>query len=499
MLGQHIKCPTTTNVENLAQLVGPEMESQVSIEGHVCPCLLDTGSQVSTISENFYADKLSHVPLRSIETLLDIRGANGHSIPYLGFIEVNMELVGHGESLGQCPVLALIVPHTSYHDRVPVLIGTNIINFGFEANNRAFGSDVSGWPVSSTWKDIYHHFTKVDTMLQQSVVNPRPKSIPAHTKVLLQGVLKTEPMPCKTLIVTEEVQLPAGLVLSRGIIELEAEKSHHPVTVHLTNFSSKEVTIPKNAVLCHVHRVTSLHTKESLVDDPADLEFLSQFNLENLPSDLPTDILDKLCCVLLKWKSVFARDSLDLGHTDMVKQSINLSDETPIKQRHRRIPPAMLQEIKQHLSEMLDRGVIRESSSPWSSPLVFARKASGALRLCLDLRAINKRTIKDAYYLPRINETLDSLSGSKFFSCLDLEAGYWQIEIEEEHKQRTAFSAAPLGFFEYNRMPFGATNGPAIFQRLMEECLGIFNPKNVSVIWMTWWFRHILLRKIYSA
>jgi hypothetical protein len=126
---------------------------------------------------------------------------------------------------------------------------------------------------------------------------------------------------------------------------------------------------------------------------------------------------------------------------------------------------------------MLNSGVIRESSSPWSSPLVFARKHDSSLRLCIDLREVNRRSIKDAYYLPRIDETLDSLSGSQYFSCIDLQMGYWQIEIEESHKERTAFSAAPLGFFECKRMPFGATNGPAVFQRLIEKCVGTLQPE----------------------
>ena len=113
---------------------------------------------------------------------------------------------------------------------------------------------------------------------------------------------------------------------------------------------------------------------------------------------------------------------------------------------------------------MLHSGVIRESTSPWSSPLVFARKQDSSLRFCIDLCEVNRKTVKDSYYLPRIEEILEALSGSQYFSCLDLQMGYWQIEIEESHKERTAFSAAPLGFFECNRMPFGATNGPAVFQ-----------------------------------
>ena len=124
---------------------------------------------------------------------------------------------------------------------------------------------------------------------------------------------------------------------------------------------------------------------------------------------------------------------------------------------------------------MLDLGAIRPSDSPWCSAVVLVKKKSGELRFCIDLRKLNARTVKDAYSLPRIDETLERLKGSCIFSSLDLKSGYWQVEIEEESKKYTAFTCGPLGFFECNRMPFGATNAPATFQKLMESCLGDLN------------------------
>ena len=121
---------------------------------------------------------------------------------------------------------------------------------------------------------------------------------------------------------------------------------------------------------------------------------------------------------------------------------------------------------------MVEIGAIRKSNSPWASAVVLVRKKDGSLRFCIDLRHLNNRTIKDAYSLPRIEETLDCLNGAKIFTSLDLKSGYWQVEMEEESKPLTAFTVGPLGFFECERMPFGLTNAPATFQRLMESCLG---------------------------
>ena len=124
---------------------------------------------------------------------------------------------------------------------------------------------------------------------------------------------------------------------------------------------------------------------------------------------------------------------------------------------------------------MLKLGAIRPSNSPWASAIVLVRKKDGRLRFCIDLRRLNNRTVEDAYSLPKIESILDSLIGAQIFSTLDLKAGYWQVEMTEECKAYTAFTCGPLGFYECDTMPFGATNAPATFQRLMHDCLGDLN------------------------
>ena len=117
-------------------------------------------------------------------------------------------------------------------------------------------------------------------------------------------------------------------------------------------------------------------------------------------------------------------------------------------------------------------GVIRRSQSPYASNVVIVRKKNGALRFCFDLHHLNQLTVPDCYSLPRIDLTLDVLSRSRWFSCLDLKSGYWQVPLAEEDKCKTAFTVGPLGFWKCERMPFGLTNAPATFQRLMENCMG---------------------------
>ena len=161
---------------------------------------------------------------------------------------------------------------------------------------------------------------------------------------------------------------------------------------------------------------------------------------------------------------IFALESTDMGHTLMVKHKIRLDNYTPFKERYRRILPHLFDEVKNHLKEMIEVGAIHMSNSPWASAIVLVRKKDGSLRFCIDLHKLNAQTIKDAYSLPHIDETLDWGGGATIFTSLDLRSGYWQVEMEEESKPLTAFTVGPLGFYECERMPFGLTNAPATFQ-----------------------------------
>ena len=191
--------------------------------------------------------------------------------------------------------------------------------------------------------------------------------------------------------------------------------------------------------------------------------------------DWPLDLQAKAKDLLVSYSDIFSKDELDLGTTNLTKHDIKLTDNTPFKAKYRRIPPHLYEEVRAHMKEMIDLGAIKKSQSPWSSPMVLVRKKDGKLRFCIDLRKLNQRTVRDNYSLPRIDHMLELLIGAEWFCTLDLKSGYWQVELTDEAKPLTAFTCGPLGFYEGEKMPFGASNAPATFQRLMENCLGDLN------------------------
>jgi hypothetical protein len=174
--------------------------------------------------------------------------------------------------------------------------------------------------------------------------------------------------------------------------------------------------------------------------------------------------------LLLEEQDMFVGPEVGLGRTHLVKHGIDTGDARPVKMAPRRQGPYIRGAIDEEVRKMLDQGIVRPSCSPWSSPVVLARKKDGSLRFCVDYRNLNQLTRMDAYPLPCINSCIDSLSGSRWFNTLDLASGYWQVEMEESSRPKTAF-VTHQGLFEFNVMSFGLTNAPATFERLMERTL----------------------------
>lgn len=215
-----------------------------------------------------------------------------------------------------------------------------------------------------------------------------------------------------------------------------------------------------------------LHPVDPVVPVPKDLRTPSDFDVNLLNfgnSPVPPHWKRRLCQKLSERADVLSLHDWDVGLAHDVEHDIRLADTRPFRERSQRLTPADIEDARRHIQELLAAGVIKESRSPYASPIVMARK-----KMCIDYCTLNQRTVPDQYTTPRIDDVLDCLSGSKWFSVLDLRSGYYQIAMKEDDKEKTAF-ICPLRFYQFERMPQGITGAPATFQRLMEKTVGDMN------------------------
>ena len=179
--------------------------------------------------------------------------------------------------------------------------------------------------------------------------------------------------------------------------------------------------------------------------------------------------------LLLEYHDIFSLEAHKIGCTDITKHDIELLDHEPFKERFRCIAPPLVEEVQQHIQEMLDTGAIHPFRSPWCNAMVLVIKKDGSLCFCIDFQCLNGKTKKDSYPLPQMQETMGSMVGARYFSCMDLKSGFWQVKMSEKAHQYTAFTMGSMGVYEFLRMLYGLCNVPATFQRLMQNCLGELN------------------------
>ena len=177
--------------------------------------------------------------------------------------------------------------------------------------------------------------------------------------------------------------------------------------------------------------------------------------------------------VVCEYKDVFSGELPGLPPSRDIDFHIELHLGTsPISMTPHRMAPIELQELKVQIQELLGKGFIRPSTSPWGAPVLFAKKKDKTLRLCIDYRKLNWVTIKNRYPLPRIDDLFDQLRGARVYSKIDLRTSYHQLRVREADIPKTTFRTR-YGHFEFTVMPFGLTNAPAAFMDLMNR---VFQP-----------------------
>ena len=262
------------------------------------------------------------------------------------------------------------------------------------------------------------------------------------------------------------------LMVARAVTTLES--GNIPVCL-LNPGTSEEVRLRKGMTVVSMEKLPEQESHEVVasIQTSAGKEENKHILWEIVQSSgvhLDASQQQQLYALLEEYQDIFALSSRNLGRTSKLRHKIDTGQASPIRQRVRRPQACQREEARRLLQDMLSQQVIQESASPWASPIVLVKKKDGSTRFCVDYRKVNTVTKKDAYPLPRINDTLDTLAGSRWFSTLDLLSGYWQVEVEECDREKTAF-CTPEGLFEFRVMPFGLCNAPVTFQRLMDLML----------------------------
>jgi len=488
MRGQSVgSTPKDSDHDRLLQhAVGKCPVVDLKIGGVIVSCLLDTGSQVSTITEHFFKEHLAGEvdDMLSTSSWLKITAANGLDIPYLGYLELTVETMGI--TLPECGFL--VVRDAQSSSAVPALMGMNIIGRCRQLVHAEFDTTLGG-ELQSDWREVFQQMQSVSRHEKRFVARVAGKEtvyIPASSvsTLMVRGIRSSLPEGSKLLLEPGNSPLPGGLIVVPSLVS--TVKPLFPVQV--VNLSTEEVWLQPRTRLGTLCPVESLSPTEGcevkFLRIAAGVEEIT-VNTEERPvlANTLTDFLnklqlggtaeqqDELKALLLRYVDAFALDDEELGFSDKVQHEINLVDDVPVSQPYRRIPPTQYGEAREHITKLLKKRIIKPSNSAYASPIVLVRKTDGSLRLCVDYRKLNSKTKRDVFPLPRIDESFDALQGAKFFSTIDLASGYHQVAVREQDQPKTAFTT-PFGIFEYSRMPFGVCNGPSTFQRLMQSTMG---------------------------
>ena len=501
--------PPPNNPDPLLQLIGPANEAIILIEGQQFLALIDSGVQLSTMSESLV--QALKLPIHKLNTLIEAEVPGGGVTPYTGYVEARLTIPGIKQI--DKDSLFMVTNDSPYTQQVPIQLGTLHIREAMQlATEEEKQSLSSAWETASFAPQALSKAGILnEPNFDLSQVNGKVKLTKAVVIKPFKMVHVSGHTECNqhfkrvNVIVESDPKRDHGAaILINGYMVLKPGSSH--VSVGTRNISCQCITVPAKTVIAKIAAANVVPHSYAPNVNNEQLQKLSKLGSENIlingkntepeiPLETPPltpereqllfskidldgikdwtdDLKTKTQQLFKEYAHIFALESLDMGHTSLVKHKIKLDNYTPFKERYRCIPPNLFEEVKNHLKEMLQVRAIRCSNSPWVSAVVLVRKKDGSLQFCIDLKRLNARTFKDAYSLPRINETLDCLGGAITFTSLDLKSGYWQVEMDEESKALTTFTFGPLGFYECERMPFGLTNAPATFQRLMESCLG---------------------------
>ncbi|CAI5671318.1 unnamed protein product [Oreochromis niloticus] len=410
-------------------LIGPPSIVPLKVNGQPCDALFDSGSQVTIIFESWYKAHLPSIPVHPV-TGLNIWGLSESNVsyPYLGYVVVDVEYPAEVTGTKHTvPVLALICPSPK-EEQIPVIVGTNTSHVrNLVQECRKEGRDITKSLGIQVHRESLPTFTdSIPLGSQDDQVGcvtwqgSDPLSLPPGKDLQITCKVHFQQTVGKEILMFDSsplAPLPGDVLLQPMVVPANAVQVNS-FRILVQNQSARETVIPVGTVMGHLYRTKSVISMPSKKPETTAFDS-SQIDFGDSP--VPEEWKDRLRQRLAERSHVFSVHESDVGLAKEVEHTIRLADTRPFRQRARRLAPADIEDVRKHLQELLCAGIIKESRSPYASPIVIVRKKNGTIRMCIDYRLLNSRTVPDQYTTPCIDEALDSLSGSK-----------WSLEEHEE-------------------------------------------------------------------
>ncbi|KAL7634312.1 UNVERIFIED_CONTAM: hypothetical protein RMT77_014689 [Armadillidium vulgare] len=428
--------------------------------------MIDTGAGVSLVSAGAL-HTLKDIELKpaSDVNVTALKGFGCSSkIPIEHYIE--KQIVFENGFVTPCPIMLFVVPID--------FMTHNVVLGAVSLKDNNLLPDL-------TRRELVHRVHKKLKMVGKDI----SYNIPFYNCVVPE-ITVLKPLQCRMVsIVVEKIQQEArqrcplvefqgmdipGVSIIPGILDLRVDN----VKIAIINYTDQEKRIKRNTLVGNIKPAEKLEIipminelKEAGIYPEQYWNvktIISEFQIEEL--NLTIDQKNQLIKVLQKHVSVLSTGDNDVGVATNITHNIELESDRPVRVPVRRVQGPLAQEIEKECKDLLEGNIIRPSKSPFSAPVVPVRKPDGSLRLCIDYRKLNNATKGDSFPLPNLIDMIYNMYGNKFFTTIDLIKGYYQINMDPDSVEKTAFST-PFGQYEYLKMPFGVKNGPATFQRGM--------------------------------